>query len=127
MSTVKYPDMRRQIMVALAALADPQHQRRVWVEHIYPHENYFDSFDLNVHTLYDDTTVLTDGPASGVGDVLVEGDEIERLAVLDRALGPLIADLGDAPDEQYITDPRWPAVIRAAGSALTAMVLAGGF
>jgi hypothetical protein len=111
-------------MQAVAALADPEYQRRVWIDRILPEENYYDELTLNVHILYDDSTALPE-PRTAIGDILVDGDEIPRLATLGRILGPMIEELGDAPDIEYLDDNRWPSLVRAAESALAAMVLAG--
>ena len=126
MSTVEYPAMRREVMRALAAFADRDYQRRVWEPRQFPDENFYDDLTQNVHVLYDDCQVLPD-PLNRLGSVLVAGGEVDRLRMLDGVLGPLIDDLGDAPDSAYVRDPRWPAVISAATAALTAMVLAGGY
>ncbi|MFI5719824.1 hypothetical protein [Nocardia sp. NPDC051750] len=111
---------------AVAALSDSEYQRRVWVDRILPEENFYDDLTLRVHILYDDTTVLPD-PASAIGDILLGGAEIARLTALDRVLGPLIDELGEADDLQYLNHPRWPEVVRLAGHALSALVLSGGW
>ena len=116
--------MRREVINALAALSDRQYQKRVWIDHILPQDNYYDDLTLNIHILYDDCAVLPE-PETRIGTVLVDGDEIGRLIDLERVLGPMIAGLGEAPDVEYMADPRWSAVLAHAGSALSAMVLAG--
>ncbi|MEU6831521.1 hypothetical protein ABZ894_22975 [Nocardia beijingensis] len=125
MSEVRYPDLRRYVINAVAALSDLQYQQRVWIERNNPRENYYDDLDTNIHTLYDDYRILPE-PESALDDILVDGDEVERLRTLGRVLGPIIDELGDAPDTQYLSHPNWPAVIRAAGTSLSALVLAGG-
>lgn len=124
-SEVRYPDLRRYVINAVAALSDLQYQKRVWIDRNYPRDNYFDDLDTNIHTLYDDYRILPE-PESALGDILIDGDEVERLRTLGRVLGPIIDELGDAPDAHYLSHPSWPVVIRAAGASLSALVLAGG-
>jgi hypothetical protein len=125
-SDVEFPAMRREVLASLAALSDVEYQERVWVQREYPRLNYYDDLTQNVHVLYDDCQVLPD-PSSRLWAVLLPGDELDRLLELDRALGPLIRELGEAADAEYIADPRWSAVTFAAGRALASMVLAGGY
>jgi hypothetical protein len=115
---VRYPEMRREVVNALTSLSDPAYQRRVWIGRDYPREGFFDDLTLTVNVLYD--MVLPD-PGARLGTVLTDDREVDTLALLERVLGPLIADLGDAPDARYLSDPRWGDVVDAARSALTAM------
>lgn len=126
MTTVRFPAMRRYVMDALAALSDEEYQQRVWIEHRYPDERFFDDLRLNVHLLYDDCEVLPD-PRPMLGAVVVDDDEMPRLVALDAALGPLLDELGEAPDEAFVSHPNWPAVRAAAARALSAMVRAGAY
>lgn len=112
------------MLEAVAALSDPEYQQRIWIRHELPHENYYDPLDQSIHTLFDDWVVLPD-PEPAIGAFLVSGPEIDRLRALGDVLGPLIDELGDRPDQDYISDRRWPLVVERAGSALSAMVLAG--
>jgi hypothetical protein len=121
---VRYPRVRWEVMHTVAGLSDPEYQQRVWIRHEYPHENYFDNFDQAIHTLFDDWVVLPDAKAA-IGDILVDGPEVARLATLGATLSRLIDDLSDAPDADYLAHADWPLVISQAASALSAMVLAG--
>lgn len=116
--SVEFPNMRAEVIGALRALSDTDHQRGKWgkYESGVP---YYDDLDMNVHVLYDDAQVLPD-PDSAVPSVLHES-EISAMHAVDAALGQLIRDLGDRPDAEYLSDPRWPAVVRAAGEALRIM------
>lgn len=105
-------------MIALAALADREHQQRVWIAREYPREGFYDDLTLNVNTLYD--MVLPD-PQARLGVLLRNESEIALLTDVEQLLGPLIDDLGDASDQQYLSDPRWNEVVAAAASALSAM------
>lgn len=119
MSTpIRFPEMRLQIIAALRSLSDVQHQRARWGR-VEEGVNYFDDLSLNVHVLYDDCAVLPD-PGAAVG-ITIHSEEVLALAELELVLGPMLDDLGDAADEIYTKDPRWPAVVRAAGDALLVM------
>ncbi|SUB09252.1 SCO4402 family protein [Nocardia brasiliensis] len=122
---VRYPDARRAVIDAVAALSDLEYQKRVWLDRVYPHANFYDDLDTNVHILYDDYRILPD-PESALGDVLLPGDEIERLRTLGRVLDPVIEELGDSPDARYLAHQQWTVVARTAGAVLSAMVLSGG-
>lgn len=117
---VRYPEMRLQVFSAVSALADPQYQQRVWLDRIYPHENYYDDLDLNINILYDDTSVLSD-PASTMGQILANHEEVEGFRSLAGLLDPIIDELGDSSDSRYMSHPGWPAVVDAAKSALAVM------
>jgi hypothetical protein len=114
----EFPAMRAEVKEALRALSDPEHQHARWGRY-EPGVEYYDDLDLNVHILYDDTQVLPE-PASAVPSLLHES-EAPALLALDAVLGEMIRQLGDAPDTSYVSDPRWPAVVRAAGEALRVM------
>jgi hypothetical protein len=115
---VRFPDMRLQVIAALRSLSDPQHQQTRWGR-VDEGVNYYDDLTMNVHTLYDDCLVLPD-PQEAVPDVL-HPEEIPIFLDLQRALGPMIQDLGDERDDAYMRDPRWPVVVDTAARALVAM------
>lgn len=98
---------------------DRDYQERVWIRHELPHPEYYDELNLNVHTLFDDSTVLPD-PTSAVGDVLYP-DEVEPLRALGAVYGPLIDEIGDKTYAVYLAHPQWAEVVRAAGEAWSAM------
>lgn len=118
MSDVRFPEMRSEVIGAVHALADRDYQRRVWVEQEYPNAGYFDDLTLNVNILYDDTKVLED-PSSTIGTCLRTTDEAEAMRLLAEALDAVFEEKGmDLSDAEYIADPRWDAVVEAAGAAL---------
>jgi hypothetical protein len=121
---IKYPAMRREVVRALASLADVGYQERAWLHHDYPPPTQYDDLDLVVHQLFDDNCVLPD-PETRVGTVLFEGDEVTALWRLGEVFSPLIDRLGDVPDVEYQAATEWPEVTRLAGLALAAMVRAG--
>lgn len=117
-SRIEYPDMRNEVISALRSLSDPAHQRTRWGK-VEEGVNYYDDLNLNVHILYDDTRVLPT-PDAAVPELLHEA-EIPVLRAVDAALGPMIRDLGDRPDADYLSDPRWPHVVEASAAALAVM------
>lgn len=117
-AVVKYPHMRSEVIEAVRALSDPRYQGTSWGRH-EEGVSFYDDFTLNVHILYDDCMVLPD-PRVAVPDVLHAG-EISAFIELERALGPMIQDLGEKPDGAYTNDPRWRRVVEAAASALLVM------
>lgn len=110
--------MRAEVMGALRALSDPKDQRSTWGKY-QPGVHFYDDLDVNVHILYDDSQVLPN-PESAVSSLLRES-EVPALQAVDAALSPMIQDLGDCPDADYLSDPRWPVVVRAAEEAITVM------
>lgn len=116
--SVEFPAMRAQVVSAVRALADRSYQDANW-GHVEPGVNFYDDLTLNVHILYDDCAVLPD-PAARLGVVLLPGD-LDVLVHLHDALGPMLADLGNSPDDSYLADPRWDSVLEAAQAALAAM------
>lgn len=115
-NNVRFPAMRQEVVGALAALADRDYQQRVWIEHEYPRENFYDDLTLNINILYD--MVLPD-PHSRLGTVLLDECEANLLEELEKHLKPLIDELHNASDQRYVTDPRWDGVTDAAASALS--------
>src|SRR4051794_14371075 len=69
--------MRREVMRALASLADREYQDRVWRARIYPGLDFHDDFKANIDCLFDDRAVLPD-PEKRSGSVLLPGDEMHR-------------------------------------------------
>lgn len=112
---IRYPEMRNEVVLAVKALSDPDYQQRVWVRKEFPHENFYDDFSQKVHILFDDLTVMPE-PHTAVGDVLY-GNEVEPMQALSDVLDPLIDQLGDVSDADYLAHPRWAEVVRLASSA----------
>jgi hypothetical protein len=122
---VRFPSMRRDVMFALAALADRDYQSDVWVGRM-PRPGYSDNLDVVVSCLYDDCQVLPD-PTSRIGSVLVEGPEIARLRHLGEVLDVLLDELQGQDDAAFLDDIRWRDITETAGLALSAMVIAGAY
>jgi hypothetical protein len=81
--------------------------------------NYYDDLTLNVNILYDDCQVLPD-PSVSI-DAILYPSEVDGLRAVHKILNPLLNDLGNKPDSDYLADLRWPAVIVAAKEALQTM------
>jgi hypothetical protein len=116
--TVRFPAMRLEVLSALESLSDRQYQESTWGRYD-PGVTWYDDLTLNIHLLYDDCQVLPD-PGSTVGEILLPGD-VPGLVELHRALDPLLDELGDRPDAEYLSDPRWQGVVDAARAALEGM------
>ncbi|EST19957.1 SCO4402 family protein [Streptomyces roseochromogenus] len=114
---VRLPQMREQIIAAVHALSDPDHQRRVWIERQYPHPGYFDDLTLNVHILYDDTAVL-DNPSGAIGHTLRDASEAQTMQRLADRLNEILDALDpEADDAAYLGHQLWPGVVEAAAQA----------
>lgn len=118
-ASVRHPSMRAEVVLAVQSLADPAYQQRVWIRREYPQDNFYDDLTQNVNILFDDTGVLPD-PSSAVGDVLYS-NEVDPMATLNNVLDPLIDELGNADDSQYLDHPQWPVVVRTAQAAYAAL------
>ena len=118
MSDVRFPEMRKEVVGVLAALADRDYQQRVWIDRIYPKEGFFDDLTLNINLLYD---MVLPNPETSLYTVLLNQDEVDSLSRLESFLGPLVSDLGDASDARYLSDPRWEQIVSAAKTALSSM------
>ena len=123
--SVQFPAMRRDVMSALAALADEQYQQFVWLgQGEWP--GHAADLQLAVNVLFDDAQVLPE-PSTRVGTVLVEGHEISRLRELGSLLNGMLERHARDADQDVVDDPDWDRVRDAASRALSAIVLAGGF
>jgi hypothetical protein len=117
---VEHPEARMRLLDTLQALADPDHQRRIWVERSFPHPDYYEDLDLHIHQLYDDSDVAED-PRGHIGYTLRNEDEARAMENLNAVLSPLIDSLPpDVDDATVIAMPEWQAVIAAARQALRA-------
>ncbi|MEU8777160.1 hypothetical protein [Streptomyces sp. NPDC048606] len=116
--------MRAEVVGAVRALSDPEHQKRVWIEHEYPSAGYFEDFTMNVNIL-DDAAVL-DRPHETIGYTLASADEAEAMGRLAERIDAVLSSAGDnAADQRIITDPLWETVVDAARAALQLLTLHG--
>lgn len=121
MSNIKYPEMRKELVGHLQALADPEYQQRVWVEGGSEGAIQHDEFDYAVHFLYDDTQLAKD-PRSTIGSILRDTWEADRIETLVSAIEGIFQKYGtELSDAQYIELPEWLSVVGAAREALAAV------
>ena len=116
-SSVRYPNMRVEVVDALASLADPVLQANVWGRY-EAGSDFYEDLTININILYD--CHVFPSPMEAVG-VVIHDEEVESLAQLWRVFDPLIKRLGNAPDSAYLSDPDWPRVIAAASAAKKTM------
>ena len=110
--TVRFPEMRAEVMIAVAMLSDLRAQHREWLA-ARPAEG----FDDVVHALYDDTS-LFDSPSTQVGICLKDATEAELIQRLFDALESVFEAIGTkASDAEYINHPLWINVVAAARDA----------
>jgi len=115
-------------MDILARLADAEYLRREWVDHDFSQRGFWVGPVEILSGLYDDLGVLPD-PSIAVGVVVVEGEECERLHRLADLLDRVQVRVTNSHEgseyslgPEYLDDPEWPEVARAAGLALASMV-----
>lgn len=116
MKSVEFPDMRLNAISALMSLADSAKQD-MWGQDF--DGLYYDDLTMDVNILYDDCEVLPN-PEISVGSV-VHLSEVAALREVDKALRPLLDELGESPDEAYRAHPGWGKVMAAAAEALRQM------
>jgi hypothetical protein len=122
---VEFPQMRLNVVTALADLADRDYQERAWIR-LDPRPHELSNLDTAIHILYDDFIVLPN-PEEAVGSILLPGDEVDYLRELGKVLDVLIDRYGDSPDAVYMADDLWEDVMKWSRLALAAMVRSWGF
>jgi hypothetical protein len=125
MTDVEFPAMRREVVGALASLADPEYQRRAWVDQHFETPTVYEDLKLVLNVLYDDTQVLPD-PRQRTGTVLIAGSEVKALESLAGPLTAVLDRLGNAEASAYLESAEWPEVVSRAAVALASMVRRGG-
>lgn len=117
---LRYPEMRAEVIDAVTSLADPDYQQKVWIRREYPQPGFYDDLTTNINILFDDVCVLPD-PQTRVGIVL-HPNEVDAMKALSNVLDPLIDELGDAPDTQYLNHPQWTTVVTTARQARQTLI-----
>ena len=113
---VKFPDMRKRLLLTIRILTDIHYQRRAWVEHRLP-VGCGDDFDETVHCLYDDLDFKRD-PQRTIGAFVENEEELALVLSIMHAIDRVFEELGlEATDEEYISCERWPEVVEAARKA----------
>lgn len=110
--------MRDELLETLRSLADREYQQKAWVDHNYPSDILYDSFDEAVHFLYDDT-VLAENPDAAIGVIIEDEKEARSIEAVCTAIEQVFDVLGkDVSDEKYIRSSEWEGVVKAASLAL---------
>jgi hypothetical protein len=123
---VEFPRIRRDVLDSMAVLSDREYQQRAWIRKEGFAPGQYEDLDYHIHVLFDDAAVLPD-PAESIGQVLVPGDEVERLRLLGGLLSDLLDKHGDVDAGVFMSDPQWDDVVRTASQVLAAMVRSWGF
>jgi len=109
--------LRNELIGSLRALADPEYQRRVWIQLEQPLPGYEDAIDIAIHLVLDDLGLDTYLPQA-MGKVLQNDAEAEAVRVVVEALVAVLDTVGPlATAEEHIRSPAWPEVVRAAAKA----------
>ncbi|WP_433388496.1 SCO4402 family protein [Micromonospora sp. KLBMP9576] len=105
MTAIARPDRRSDIINALSILATLQpHGVRSWP-----------GLTEAVHWLVDDTFWDDRHPRDDIGTVLADTSGAEAVSATLEPLLAILDELGPtAPDEHYLTHPRWPELAQAA-------------
>ncbi|MFC0030046.1 hypothetical protein ACFFMM_10980 [Micromonospora chaiyaphumensis] len=107
MTTIAWPDRRADIINALSILAA-----------LRPHEpTSWPSLTEAVHWLIDDTFWDQHDPRNDIGTILASTSEANAISATLEPLTAILDDLGPtAPDDDYLTHPRWHEVTHAAAN-----------
>jgi hypothetical protein len=109
------------VIRALAALGDEEYQQHTWTG-AADADAVTGSFESCLDTLLDDARVLPE-PETSIGQVLLAGDEVQRIS----ALWELLTPLRDIDSAAARASNEWPAVTAAARHCLAALVIADGW
>jgi hypothetical protein len=115
--TVKYLEMRNELIDYLRELEDFQHQNEYWVKRRGKTNGGFSNFDEAVHFLFDDAHLASDSEGC-IGFFLLNNDEAKAVKKLTGLLDRLIDEHKDKNDEFYISLPEWKDVLKLAQDAL---------
>ncbi len=105
MTTIAWPDRRADIINALSILAT-----------LRPHEpTSWPRLTEAVHWLIDDTFWDQRHPRDDIGTILASTSEANAINATLEPLTAILDELGStAPDDDYLTHPRWHEVTHAA-------------
>ncbi|PIF76585.1 hypothetical protein CLU95_3752 [Variovorax sp. 54] len=118
MNHITYPEMRQELIEYLQGLADPQYQRRVWVDQLLEDGVQHDEFDYAVHFLFDDTALASD-PHSTIGWILKDASEADTVTAVVASIEAVFAKHGTKlSDAEYIELPEWHSVVATAATAV---------
>ena len=117
---LEHPQMRDELLLHVSHLADPEYQRKVWVQREFPKSGYYDDFDTTFEALED--IVPLSNADNAVGITLRDSREALTLKALGSALDHVFATYGTTlTDAEYLALPEWTEVVQAAQQALNAL------
>ena len=103
--TLKFPEMRNQLIVTVEALSDFAYQKECWIKDNCPPPVQHDNFDLAVHFLFDDSG-LDDDVKGMIGYILKDDNEADLVSKLCKAIDEVLIKYGnDLTDHEYIHKP----------------------
>ena len=113
---LRFPWMRDELLGYLNQLANPRL--------VPPGESNPVPLDYAVHFLFDDT-VLADDPRMAIGDFIATNEEAEAVGRVVSILDHVLSVHGTHhPDEYYLQQPEWGAVLSAARGAIDCLLRA---
>jgi hypothetical protein len=115
--TIKFVEMRNELIETLRALSDKKYQESAWVKGNFPEGIVEDNFDYAVNFLFDDSC-LAENPEDLIGYCLVDKYEAQLIHAVTKSIDKLLSELGnDLSDLEYISSPLWEDVVRKAKQA----------
>ena len=114
---MKFPWMRDELIHTLKALSDRNYQQSAWVKGQFPPGIEYDSFDLAVHFLFDDTCLAEDSEGM-IGYCLLNKKEAMLVRCVTDSIDKLLSELGnELTDFEYISSPQWERVLGTSATA----------
>jgi hypothetical protein len=114
---VRFPQIRQGLVDALAVLADPEYQRRVWLEHQSDERGSCYTWDMAVHALFDDSGLVD--PGFEVDGVFRSDEEDAAVRAVMDAIDEVFAEVGttEAPIQEIVRSSAWQQVVERARQA----------
>lgn len=114
---VELPYMRRELVISLRALSDPEYQRAIWVRREFPHENFYDDMYCTLNIIYDDSDLATDSQRY-IGQILKDKKEMHALDKVVTSIDTFFQKYnGEITDEECLDKPEWRNVLTSAKEA----------
>jgi len=120
---LKLPQWRLELLETLKELADPEYQRKAWVEETVDQDTIVGAGQV-YHALFKDLR-LGATPEGGIGDFLFDAAEVAALAPLMALLKTVKSDVGEMKSAVCLAHPDWDAVVAAAATARAALAARG--
>jgi hypothetical protein len=111
--TIKYANLRKNLIVTIRSLADRDYQQKVWIDLCKPAEKFEDDLSMTINFLYD--FINDKEPQRSIGLTLRNKREVDVIKILFDALENFLNDIDhNAPDEIALKSKYWPNVLNAA-------------